>query len=206
MRSKYMTLINCLLVLVSVLTIHATTSVSLGQIGARPNQQGYYKCWACRGRGHNSQGSRCSYCGGGGVRNINRDRLTSSGRSGGPRLPTGSPRCFIATAAYGTPWESNVVKLRRFREKYLLTNPIGKHLVATYYKYSPPIAEYIQSRAWARFAVRQLLTPVVTVIGAMLGNAGDIAKVVLWGVALFLLFRMFRLMRRCRQAGLLRQC
>jgi hypothetical protein len=110
------------------------------------------------------------------------------------------------TPIYGTPWESNVITLRRFREKYLLTNPLGKYLVATYYKYSPPIAEYIRNRAWARFAVRQFLTPVVTVTGALLGSAGDIAKVILTCFAIFLLFKIFRMIRRRHQLDRLPQC
>ena len=205
MRRKIMTLMSC--VLVSVVVIHATSSVSLGQLSPKPNRQGYYRCWACQGRGHTNTGHRCSYCGGGGVRNINRDRLTPCGRSSGPYLRSpGSSQCFIATAAYGTAWESNVVTLRCFREKYLLTNSIGRNLVAAYYKHSPPIAEFIQARPWARFAVRQVLTPLVIVTGAMLGDVRDIATVVLWGLVLCILFRTLRLMRRSRQPALLRQC
>jgi len=35
--------------------------------------------------------------------------------------------------------------LREFRDKYLLTNPLGKGLLKLYYKVSPPMAEFITS-------------------------------------------------------------
>jgi len=73
----------------------------------------------------------------------------------------GSPRCFIATAAYGTPMEEEVLVLRRFRERYLLTNTPGRTFVAAYYKISPPIARAIEESELAKAAVRGLLEPVV---------------------------------------------
>jgi len=73
----------------------------------------------------------------------------------------GSLRCFIATAAFGTPMEEEVLVLRQFREDYLLTNVPGRALVAVYYKVSPPIAEYIRGSESARAVVRAVLKPVV---------------------------------------------
>jgi len=71
--------------------------------------------------------------------------------------------CFIATAAYGSLYQQPVTLLRQFRDKILLSNPIGVSFVKTYYHYSPPIADYIADNAILRFIVRILLIPLVMI-------------------------------------------
>lgn len=73
----------------------------------------------------------------------------------------GSPKCFIATAAFGTPMEEEVMVLRQFRNRYLLTNRPGRMFVAAYYKVSPPIARRIAGCETARAIVRAELRPIV---------------------------------------------
>jgi len=77
------------------------------------------------------------------------------GGSGGP--------CFIASAAYGTPLAGEVGILSDFRDKYLLTNPVGTAFVRTYYRLSPPLARFIANHEPIRAAVRVVLTPIVAI-------------------------------------------
>ena len=80
--------------------------------------------------------------------------------------------CFIATAAYGTPWEPNVATLRQFRDEWLQTNALGRGFVAFYYEHSPPIAAWIAEREWARALTRGVLTPLVLAIEHPAAAAG----------------------------------
>jgi|GEM_PF-1183170 len=73
----------------------------------------------------------------------------------------GSEDCFIATAAFGSPWEPHVASLRAFRDRHLLTHAPGRWFVARYYELSPPVADFIREREGLRALVRALLAPVV---------------------------------------------
>jgi YVTN family beta-propeller protein len=69
--------------------------------------------------------------------------------------------CFIATAAYGSYWEPQVMTLRKFRDSFLLTNRLGSLFVKGYYEYSPPAANYIARHEILRAIVRIGLTPFI---------------------------------------------
>ena len=84
--------------------------------------------------------------------------ISQSGDSGGGG---GGGGCFIATAAYGSYMAEDVMVLRHFRDNYLLTNSFGRAFVRAYYKYSPPVADYIAKHESARKTTRIALTPVV---------------------------------------------
>ena len=80
---------------------------------------------------------------------------SSSGGGGG------GGGCFIATAAFGSYLHPEVITLRNFRDRYLLTNLPGRAFVAAYYKTSPPIADFIREHEAVRFIVRILLIPII---------------------------------------------
>ena len=72
----------------------------------------------------------------------------------------GAVTCFIATAVYGEDGDATNI-LREFRDKYLLTNPLGKALVDLYYRVSPPIAEFLTEHPALQPMVRAMLLPAV---------------------------------------------
>ena len=80
----------------------------------------------------------------------------TSGSSGG-----GGGGCFIATAAYGSFLAEDVELLRDFRDHVLLKFGAGREFVRLYYRYSPPLADAIAEREWARAVVRAGLLPLV---------------------------------------------
>lgn len=73
----------------------------------------------------------------------------------------GGGGCFIATAAYGSGMASQVTLLKKFRDRFLLTNGLGTKFVKLYYQYSPPIAHYIARHDFVRAVVRILLYPLI---------------------------------------------
>ena len=83
----------------------------------------------------------------------------------------GGGGCFIATAAYGSSDVVDVKTLRKFRDKFLLTNKWGKKFVKFYYKVSPPIADFIRDKKAVRFIVRCALKPVVFMANRNLKSA-----------------------------------
>jgi len=69
--------------------------------------------------------------------------------------------CFIATAAFGSPLERHVRMLRGFRDRYLLTNVLGKAIVGLYYEFGPPMAGIIAKNEVLRAVARVGLYPLV---------------------------------------------
>ena len=101
------------------------------------------------------------------VLNISVENVTISQSSGGGG---GGGGCFIATAAYGTPMADEIRYLRAFRDHYLLPNRIGHRFVELYYRYSPPIADYISQRHQLRRFVRVALMPLVALSKWLVGD------------------------------------
>lgn len=69
-----------------------------------------------------------------------------------PYSPEG---CFIATAAYGTETHPRIDVLRDFRDDVLKEFYLGRLFVKTYYRLSPPVADYIAGSSSRRRKVRK---------------------------------------------------
>jgi subtilisin family serine protease len=79
----------------------------------------------------------------------------------------GGGGCFIATAAYCSPYHRCIDPLRAFRDEYLLAHPIGKKWVQLYYRYSPPVARFMADHPAIKKGVRIGLYPFVALTAAM---------------------------------------
>lgn len=69
--------------------------------------------------------------------------------------------CFVATAAWGSPLQPQVGALRRFRDRFLEQDPVGRALVRLYYHTSPPLAGLLGRSELARAIARHALEPLV---------------------------------------------
>ncbi len=115
----------------------------------------------------------------------------------------GSLSCFIATAAYGSANAEDVVILREFRDRYLLTNLPGRLFVRAYYRCSPPMAEFISGHPNARSAVRLALSPLARACNYALVSPDRSRHIVCIGLLLAsaLFFGVLSRKRAKRQGG-----
>ncbi len=72
-----------------------------------------------------------------------------------------SNECFIATAAFGSKIEPEVVMLRKFRDQKLQQYFLGRLFIKTYYRISPYIAKFISDKPHIRALVRAALQPLI---------------------------------------------
>jgi len=110
-------------------------------------------------------------------------------------------RCFIATAAFGSPLHPYVEILREFRDSYLLTNSPGRDIVSLYYLYSPSIAEQIEDHAILKAIVKLFLIPVILFAELMVKTTGT-EQVVTGFVVLILIIAGAGWSRRCHERSL----
>ncbi len=85
-------------------------------------------------------------------------------------LESSSGGCFIATAAFGSSLESHVITLKNFRDKFMMTNNLGKRFVRFYYRHSPPLANYISKHETLKVLIRGALLPVIGVCALALNS------------------------------------
>jgi hypothetical protein len=73
-------------------------------------------------------------------------------------------KCFIATAAYGTPFAEEIDVLRNWRDDFLEASYPGRLFIKTYYSLSPPVADNIGESEGKRTIVRTALGPIVKIL------------------------------------------
>ena len=91
------------------------------------------------------------------VNNHNSARITASNTAS-------NSDCFIATAAYGTPYDSKIDVLRNWRDDSLREFAIGRTFIKIYYFLSPPIAKIVSKSKILRAIVRIILSPIIHVL------------------------------------------
>jgi hypothetical protein len=69
--------------------------------------------------------------------------------------------CFVATAAYGSPLAAEISSLRRFRDRHLANNVLGRLFVDAYGWLGPRLADFIRGNEALRAFSRTLLSPLV---------------------------------------------
>jgi len=72
-----------------------------------------------------------------------------------------SSECFIATAAYGTPFDPKIDVLRNWRDESLRHFTFGRLFIRFYYFASPPIANIVAKSELLRWFVRRLISPAI---------------------------------------------
>jgi subtilisin family serine protease len=102
----------------------------------------------------------------------------------------GGGGCFIATAAYGSYTAPCVQILREMRDRFLINSSIGKSLVNLYYKYSPPLADFIAGHNYLKIFVRLSLLPLVGISWLAL-KLGPLFTISLMALFVFGLIRFF---------------
>ena len=78
--------------------------------------------------------------------------------------------CFIATAAYGTPFAEEINILRFWRDTFLLKYYLGNLFVKFYYKTSPSIANFIRDKDWMKNIVKFFLNPFIKLLNKYYKN------------------------------------
>jgi hypothetical protein len=133
-----------------------------------------WKCWNCGEEqlDIHSEFSVCLECGAGkdGSRDLTFEREVAAVKARSAKHRDSNKdskdiKCFVATAAYGSSYASEVLVFRRFRDEVLQRSNLGRTLVNFYYLVSPSIASLVSKstllRAWTKYL---LLHPLLWLI------------------------------------------
>lgn len=80
--------------------------------------------------------------------------------------------CFVATVCYGSPYSEEVHALRDFRDSFLASFSLGQKFIEAYYRYSPPLADFIEERGWLRKITRVLVVEPFYLISKLISSIG----------------------------------
>ena len=92
------------------------------------------------------------------------DAAVTCASGGSGVVSSGGSGCFIATAAFGSPFERHVKTLSEFRDQYLLKSAVGRGFVNIYYRLSPPVAHFLCEHSIARVSVKFVLVIVSEIV------------------------------------------
>ncbi len=84
--------------------------------------------------------------------------------NGGPPAEKGDPRCFIVSAAYGSPFNRHVDIFRWARDQFLMPFAWGQEVVEFYYTHSQPFADSIKNSSSLALGVRCVLWPLAGIL------------------------------------------
>ena len=118
-----------------------------------------------------------------------------------PDLPNTSQGCFIATAAYGFYSAPQVQALRKFRDRFLLTNDLGYAFVDWYYTHSPATVAWLTENPQYKPLVRAALLPVIGIALLMTQTSQALKIVLIVFVLCFIMYAFYR-QRLSRSGGL----
>ena len=76
----------------------------------------------------------------------------------------GNSDCFIATAAYGTPFDPKIDVLRNWRDESLRNIFLGRLFIRIYYFTSPPVANLVAKSGFLRLCVRVFISPIISLL------------------------------------------
>jgi hypothetical protein len=105
--------------------------------------------------------------------------------------------------AYGSSMDSHVMLLEKFRDRFLLTNPLGEGFMELYYTYMPPLADFIAQHETLRKVARCSLLPFAAMAYVMLhlGAATSLLSLATLLTILLLTRIAIRKRRGCRSVA-----
>jgi hypothetical protein len=114
---------------------------------------------------------------------------TWSEHSGEGEAKLSDPKCFVATAAYGSPLHHHLKALRWFRDEILLKSKAGEHFVNWYYEHGPKAAQVIIAHPFLKPLVQSLLwLPVMAITAWMTIHSHFSQLILIAGVAACFVF------------------
>jgi len=75
-----------------------------------------------------------------------------------------SSSCFVATAAFGTPWADEINILRSWRDQVLVDSVTGKVFINFYYKVGPYMAKVVEKSSLLKSLVRNIIYRIIKVV------------------------------------------